>query len=121
MPTCFTHITFLFLLATSEALNCYTQTSCSGSGCVGAVTTDPVDTSCQAGLDVCLRATWEVTGVGLGFAQQQGGFPDMETDIFYKNRHNPEYVPCVTGMSLKKGARRKYYPQILHAFSILSP
>ncbi|KAJ8029619.1 hypothetical protein HOLleu_29059 [Holothuria leucospilota] len=51
----------MLLYATSEALNCYTQTSCSGSGCVGEVTTDLVDTPCQAGLDVCLRATWEVT------------------------------------------------------------
>lgn len=51
----------MLLYATSEALNCYTQTSCSGSGCVGAVTTDPVDTSCQEGFDVCHRTTWEVT------------------------------------------------------------
>lgn len=51
----------MLLYATSEALNCYTQTSCSGSGCIGEVTTDPVETPCQAGLDVCLRATWEVT------------------------------------------------------------
>ncbi|KAJ8029610.1 hypothetical protein HOLleu_29050 [Holothuria leucospilota] len=51
----------MFVYDTSEALNCYTQTSCSGSGCIAEVTTDLMDTPCQAGLDVCLRATYEVT------------------------------------------------------------
>ncbi|KAJ8029611.1 hypothetical protein HOLleu_29051 [Holothuria leucospilota] len=54
----------MLLYDTSEALNCYTKTSCSGSGCVGDVTEDPVDTTCQDGLDVCLRATYEVTVSG---------------------------------------------------------